>query len=193
MEYRTLFPAMIHNWRDAWGEKDFPFLFVQIAPHHDMTPEIREAQFLTWQKVPRTAMAVITDVGEANDIHPKQKEPVGARLALAARAIAYGEHLEYSGPTYQSAKFKEDRVVVKFTHVGGGLAARGGELTGFTVANADGKFMPATAKIEGDKVIVSNPSATRPTAVRYGWANVPDGNLYNTEGLPATPFRSDVK
>ena len=186
----ALFPAMIRNWREAWGEGDFPFLFVQIAPHQRMTPEIREAQLLTWQKVPRTAMAVITDIGNETDIHPTKKEPVGDRLALAARAIAYGEKLEYSGPVYRSMKVKGNRVILTFTHIDGGLVAENGEIRGFTIAGADGNFTNATAKIEGKKVIVESPSVTAPTAVRYGWANTPDVNLFNKEGLPATPFRT---
>jgi sialate O-acetylesterase len=192
-QYQKLFPAMIQNWRQAWGQGDFPFLFVQIAPFERMTPEIREAQLLCWQKVPRTAMAVITDIGEEKDIHPTKKEPVGARLALAARAIAYSEKLEYSGPVYASLKVDGNRAVVSFTHVGSGLVAQGGELKGFTIAGADGSFVSATAAIEGDKVVVSSPSVAKPVAVRYGWANMPDVNLANKEGLPATPFRTDVK
>ncbi len=192
-EYRELFPAMIRDWRNVWGEGDFPFLFVQIALHRDMTPELREAQFLTWQNVPRTAMAVITDVSEANNIHPAHKEPVGARLALAARAIAYGEKIEYSGPVYDSMKVEGDQAIVKFTHVDGGLVAKGGPLKGFSIAGNDGNFAGADAKIEGDTVIVSNPSVAQPVAVRYGWANAPEVNLFNQEGLPATPFRTDVK
>jgi sialate O-acetylesterase len=192
-QYQKLFPAMIQSWRQAWGQGEFPFLFVQIAPHQKMTPEIREAQLLTWQKVPRTGMAVITDVGNETDIHPRQKEPVGARLALAARAVAYGEKLEYSGPVFSSMKLEDDRAVLSFTHLGGGLVAKDGELKGFTIAGADGNFVAAKASIVGDKVIVSSPSVSKPVAVRYGWANTPDVNLFNQEGLPATPFRTDVK
>ena len=192
-EYRKLFPAMIQNWRQAWGEGKFPFLFVQIAPHFRMTPEIREAQLLTWQKDPYTAMAVITDIGNETDIHPTQKEPVGARLALAARAIAYGEKITYSGPVYASMKVKGNQAVLSFTHIGTGLLAKGGDLKGFTVAGADGQFTSATVTIEGDRVIVSSPNVAKPVAVRYGWANVPDVNLFNKDGLPATPFRTDVK
>jgi sialate O-acetylesterase len=192
-QYQKLFPAMIQNWRQAWGQGDFPFLFVQIAPHQGMTPEIREAQLLSWQKVPRTAMAVITDVGNETDIHPTQKEPVGDRLALAARAIAYGEKVEYSGPVYSSMKVEGDRAVLSFTHIGGGLIAKEGDLKGFTIAGADGSFVAAKAVIEGDKVVVSSPSVPKPAAVRYGWAKTPEVNLFNKEGLPATPFRSDVK
>jgi sialate O-acetylesterase len=192
-EYRKLFPAMIQNWRQAWGQGKFPFLFVQIAPHQRMTPEIREAQLLSWQKVPRTAMSVITDIGNETDIHPTQKEPVGGRLALAARAIAYGEKITYSGPVYASMKVRGDQAVLSFKHLGSGLLAKGGDLKGFTIAGADGNFTSATATIEGDKVIVSSPAVAKPVAVRYGWASTPDVNLFNKEGLPATPFRTDVK
>jgi sialate O-acetylesterase len=192
-QYQELFPTLIQNWRDAWGQGKFPFLFVQIAPHEKMSPEIREAQLLTWKKVPRTALIVTTDVGDAKDIHPKKKEPVGARLALAARAIAYGEKLEYSGPAFTSMKVKGNRAILSFTHTGSGLMAKEGELKGFTLAGADGNFAPANAKIEGNKVVVSLPDVSKPVAVRYGWANVPDVNLFNREGLPASPFRIDLK
>lgn len=192
-EYQTLFPALIHNWRQVWGQGDFPFLFEQIAPFRSMTPEIREAQLISWQKVPHTAMTVITDYGNADDIHPKDKEPVGHRLSLAARAVAYGEKIEYSGPVYKSMKVDGDKAVLSFAHVDGGLVAHGGDLKGFQIAGADGNFVDAAAKIEKDKVVVSSASVTKPTAVRFGWANVPDVNLFNQEGLPATPFRTDVK
>jgi sialate O-acetylesterase len=192
-EYQKLFPAMIQNWRQAWGQGQFPFLFVQIAPHQAMKPEIREAQLVSWQKVPRSAMAVITDIGNEKDIHPTKKEPVGARLALAARAIAYGENLEYSGPVYAAMKVEGAHAVLSFTHLGSGLEAKDGELKGFTIAGADGSFVPAKAVIDGDKVVVSSPEVPNPAAVRYGWANTPDVNLFNKEGLPATPFRTDAK
>lgn len=192
-EYRKLFPAMIGNWRQAWGQGAFPFLFVQIAPEKDMTPEIREAQLLSWQTVPRTGMAVTTDVGNETDIHPTQKEPVGARLALAARAVAYGEKLEYSGPVYQSMQIEGSQVRLRFTHTGRGLAAKDGPLKGFTLAGNDGNFIDATAIIDGDQVVVSSASVPKPVAVRYGWAHTPDVNLFNQEGLPATPFRTDRK
>ncbi len=190
-EYCTLFPAMIRDWREGWGQGDLPFLFVQIAPHERMTPEIREAQLLSWQRVPRTAMAVITDVGNETDIHPTQKDPVGGRLALAARAIAYGERLEYSGPVYSSMKVKSNQAMLSFKHTGSGLVAKDGELKGFTIAGADGHFTPAKATIEGNKVIVESPWVPAPKAVRYGWAATPDVNLFNREDLPATPFRTD--
>ena len=190
-EYQTLFPTLIGSWRKAWGQGDFPFLFVQITPHNNMTPEVREAQRITVQTTPNTAMAVTTDVGEAADIHPKQKQPVGARLALAARALAYGEKLEFSGPDYDSMSIDGNRVTLRFKHVGGGLVAKDGELRGFTIAGADGNFAPAQAKIEGETIVVSSESIAAPVAVRYGWANVPDVNLWNQAGLPASPFQTD--
>ncbi len=190
--YRTLFPALIRDWRAQWGQGDFPFLFVQIAPYRAMTPELRDAQLHTWRTTPHTAMVVTTDVGDANDIHPTRKEPVGSRLALAARALAYGEAIDYSGPRFQAAKITGAKVVLSFDHLGGGLVAKDGPLRGFTIS-ADGKtFVPAEAVIAGDTVEVSAATVTAPVAVRYGWTNVPDVNLYNTAGLPASPFRSDT-
>jgi sialate O-acetylesterase len=191
--YQSLFPAMIDDWRTRWNQGNFPFLFVQIAPSKGQPPEIREAQFLTLSKSPNTAMAVTTDVGDANDIHPTRKEPVGQRLALAARALAYEEKIEYSGPLYQSMRIKGGEVILGFTHTGGGLVAKDGELKGFTLAGADGKFIPAAARIEGENIHVSAAGMTDPKAVRYGWENVPDVNLFNREGLPASPFRTDVE
>ena len=191
-QYRTLFPAMIADWRAQWKQGDFPFLFVQIAPFNGQPPEIREAQFLTLAKSNNTAMAVITDVGNPTNIHPTQKEPVGQRLALAARALAYGEKIEFSGPLYQSMAAQGDKITVTFTHTGTGLVAKDGDLKGFTIAGADGKFVPAKAEISGTNVIVSAPGVTAPKAVRFGWANSPDVNLFNKEGIPASPFRTDV-
>jgi len=189
--YRELFPTLIKCWRDDWGLPELPFLFVQIAPHNDMVPEIRESQLLTWQQTAKTAMAVITDYGHPTDIHPKPKEPVGARLALAARAVAYGERVEYSGPVFAGMKVRGGKTTLSFTHVGGGLVAKDGALKGFTIAGSDNKFIPAEAVISGSTVIVSSKEVTQPVAVRYGWANVPDVNLFNKDGLPATPFRTD--
>ena len=191
-QYRTLFPTMIADWRHAWDEGDFPFLFVQIAPYHGNSPEIREAQLLSWQNTTNTAMAVTIDCGDANDIHPPRKQPMGARLALAARAIAYGEKLEYSGPVFQSMKIEGSEVVLRFTHPGGGLVAKDGPLKGFTIAGADKIFHPAQAEIRGQTIVVASDVVSRPVAVRYGWANVPEGNLFNRAGLPASPFRTDV-
>jgi len=192
-QYRELFPLLISDWRMHWGEGDFPFLFVQIAPHIDMTPEIREAQFLTLAKSPQTAMAVITDAGDAEDIHPSHKQVVGHRLALAAQALAYGKKVEYSGPLFSRVQFKGDKAVLEFTHTGSGLMAQDGELKGFTIAGADTDFVPAKAEIKGRTVEVSSDQVKNPAAVRYGWANVPDVNLFNRDGLPASPFRTDVE
>lgn len=189
-QYRALFPALIADWRRAWGQ-EFPFLFVQIAPFADMTPELRDAQLATFEHTPKTAMAVTIDVGDAKDIHPPHKQAVGARLALAARALAYGERLEYSGPIFAAVKIKGAKATLTFTHVGGGLVAKGGPLEGFTVAGADGAFHPARAEIRGKTVVVSSDAVPQPAVVRYGWANVPEGNLFNKAGLPASPFRTD--
>jgi len=190
-EYLTLFPALIGSWRKAWGQGDFPFLFVQIAPHNGMSPELREAQRLTVQTTQNTAMAVTIDVGDAADIHPAKKQPVGARLALAARALAYGEKIDYSGPEYDSIKIQGKNAVLSFKHLGGGLVAKDGELRGFTIAGVDGQFVNAKATIAGDNVLVTSDSVEKPVQVRYGWSNVPDGNLWNKAGLPASPFQSD--
>ncbi len=192
LTFRHLFPSLIKNWRREWGGRDFPFLFVQVAPHNGWTPELREAQLQTWQTVPNTAMVVTTDVGpvDPNDFHPPNKRPVGMRLALAARALAYGENIEYSGPIYESCATNNGRVTIRFTHATRGLKTGGGELLkGFTIAGADGAFVAAEAVIEGETVVVSSPTVPTPVAVRYGWANMTNCNLANGEGLPASPFR----
>lgn len=190
-QYRTLFPALIADWRQRWGQGDFPFLFVQIAPYRGQPPEIREAQLIAWQNTRNTAMVVTLDVGDAQDIHPADKGPVGARLALAARAVAYGEKLTYSGPVYNKLTIQGDKAVLSFTHVGDGLVADG-PLEGFTLAGADGVFRPAQAEVVGQTVVVYTPAVPAPVAVRYGWANIAEGNLFNQAGLPATPFRTDI-
>lgn len=198
-EYVNLFASMIKNWRDDWGQGDFSFLFVQLAPfmkieQQPMDPPwawLREAQRITSLKVPHTAMAVITDVGDERDIHPKQKRPVGERLAMAALAIAYGQKVPYTGPVYDSMKVADGKAVLSFKNVEQGLEARGGELTGFTIAGKDGKFVNAKAVIQGDQVIVSSADVAEPTAVRFGWANYPVVNLWGKDGLPASPFRTD--
>ena len=192
-QYRTLFPALIADWRREWHEGDFPFLFVQIAPFNGQPPEIREAQLLSWQSTKNTAMIVTVDCGDADEIHPAHKQPVGARLALAARALAYGEKLEYSGPVFDHATFADGRAVLNFTHLGGGLVAKDGPLAGFIIAGADGVYHRAKAEIAGDTVVVSAAVVKQPAAVRYAWANVASGNLFNAAGLPASPFRTDVE
>ena len=193
-QYRTLFPALIADWRRAWAQPEMPFLFVQIAPFRDMRPELREAQLLSWQRTRQTAMVVTLDCGDPDDIHPANKAPVGHRLALAARAIAYGEKIDYSGPLYDGLRIERDRAWLTFTHRAGGLACAdgGSDLIGFTVAGKDGIFHPAQAKIHGERVVVWSPEVREPVAVRYAWANAPVGNLINRAGLPASPFRTDV-
>lgn len=198
-QYRTLFPLMIQSWRDTWGQGDFPFLFVQLAPFRKIVTEpqesdwaeLREAQLFTAQKVKNTAMAVITDIGDEMDIHPKQKEPVGQRLALAALALQYGKKIDYSGPEFDKLAIDGSKAVVSFKHLGGGLVAKGDKLTGFTICGDDNKFVNADATIVDNKVVVSSPMVSKPVAVRYGWSDCPVVNLWNKAGLPATPFRSD--
>ena len=198
-QYRLLFQDMIKNWRRDWGLGNFPFLLVQLAPFKAIKSEpaesdwaeLREAQALAVKELPKVGMAVITDVGDEKDIHPKKKEPVGARLALAARAIAYGEDIVYSGPVYKSMKVKDNEAVLSFEHVGSGLEVRGGELKGFAIAGEDRKFVWGNARIDGDKVVVTHPDIARPAAVRFGWADYPVVNLWNKDGLPASPFRTD--
>ena len=188
--YEKLLPALISDWRTVWG-KDMPFLFVQLAPHHSIHPSIREAQYHVWRNTPHTAMVVTTDVGDANDIHPTRKQPVGARLALAARALSYGEPVISSGPVFDRIKIDAQRAMVFFTHCGSGLRVQGEQLKGFTLAGADGIYHPADAIVDGETVIVSSEKVTSPKHVRYCWAKVPEGNLCNSVGLPAVPFRSD--
>jgi sialate O-acetylesterase len=190
--YQKLFPAMIADWRKGWGEGDFPFLYVQIAPFPGMGPFIREAQLLTLKTAPNTAMVVTTDAGFRDNIHPPHKQPVGARLALAARALAYGEKIEYSGPLFDSVKFSGNQAILSFAHLGGGLVSKDGDLKGFEIASADKKFVSAKAIISGDNVLVSSDQLTQPVYVRYGWANFPEVNLFNRAGLPASPFRTDA-
>jgi sialate O-acetylesterase len=199
-QYRKLFPDLIRDWRSVWGEGDFPFLLVQLAPFTKILAEpgesnwalLREAQLLSTRILPNVGMAVITDVGEERDIHPKKKKPVGERLALAARGIAYHEPVEYLGPTLKAMRVVSGVVYLNFDHVAGGLEAHGGALKGFALAGPDGKFVWALAEIQGrDQVAVRSPDVPQPVAVRYGWADYPVVNLWNTAGLPATPFRTD--
>ena len=192
-QYQTLFPTMITDWRKNWNEGDFPFLFVQIAPYNGADPKIREAQFLTLSKIPAVAMAVTTDCGDSVAIHPPFKQPVGNRLYLAARALAYKEKIEYSGPLYKSFEVKGSTIEVSFDHIGKRLVAKDGDLVGFTIAGEDKKFVQATATIKGNKVIVSSADIAKPVAVRFGFNPIAKGNLFNSEDLPASPFRTDVE
>ena len=204
-QYRKLFPAMIADWRKAWGEGDFPFLFVQLANFKDTKPEpadddwaeLREAQHLTLKASPNTGEAVIIDIGEAKDIHPKNKQEVGRRLALQAQAVAYGKKdVVCSGPVYESMKAEEGKIRLTFKSAGGGLVAGAhsgapAPLQGFAIAGEDKKFVWAEAKIDGETVVVGSDKVAKPVAVRYAWASNPVCNLYNKEGLPASPFRTD--
>jgi sialate O-acetylesterase len=200
-QYRTLFPLLINDWRNKWNNQAMPFLFVQLAnymkppvePEESEWAELREAQLMTL-KLPATGMAVIIDVGEADDIHPRNKLDVGNRLALNALKIAYDEDIVYSGPVYKSMTTSGNKIIVDFDNIGSGLVChdRYGYVKGFSVAGKDHKFYWAKAYIENNKVIVYNEKVESPVAVRYGWANNPDdANLYNQEGLPASPFRTD--
>lgn len=189
--YARLFPAMIEDWRAQWAQGDFPFLFVQIANFvsDDNWPLVREAQRKTLS-LANTGMAVTVDIGNATNIHPTDKQDVGHRLALWARTTSYGEHIEDSGPLFRQAVPQGNAMHVWFNHAASGLVVKSGELKGFEVAGKDGKFVPSLATIESDTVVVSSASVAKPVYVRYGWASNPDCNLFNSDGLPASPFSS---
>jgi len=207
--YRKLFPAMIKNWRDDWKQGDFSFYYVQLASYGnymkkdssgspDLTsppdsnwPRVREAQSMTLS-LPNTGMAVAIDIGEAKNIHPKNKQDVGKRLALWALAKDYGfKDIIYSGPLYKNMKIEGDKAKIGFEHTGTGLMVKGDSIKGFAIAGADKKFVWANAKIDGDTVLVWSEQVKNPIAVRYGWADWISCNLYNKEELPASPFRTD--
>lgn len=191
-QYRTLFPAMINNWRNDFKQGDFPFYFVQIAPHRSQNPEIRESQLLTYRTVKNSGMAVTTDAGDTVNIHPLNKQVVGYRLSLWALSNTYKQKgLVYSGPLYKSMKVKDNKAYLSFDFVGDGLEYKGDSLTHFTVCGKDKKFVPAKAIIEGDKVIVWSDEVDEPVSVRFAWEYVPMHNFYNKNGLPASPFRTD--
>lgn len=190
--YRRLFADMIEDWRNRWGEGDFPFLFVQLANYKSSQwwPVLRESQTETL-RLRNTGMALAIDIGESHDIHPKNKQEVGKRLALAALHVAYGKAGEYSGPMFTEAVPEGGAMRVYFTHAAGMQARDGGAVAGFTIAGADGKFVPAEARIDGETVVVSSAQVADPATVRYAWADDPVCNLMNQAGLPAVPFRSD--
>jgi len=200
-KYRTLFAEMINDWRSKWGY-EFPFFWVQLAnfmkpaviPVQSAWAELREAQNMTLS-LQQTGQAVIIDIGEANDIHPKNKQDVGYRLALAAEKIAYGKDIVYSGPVYQSMKTEGNKIILSFANAGSGLLSKDkyGYLKSFTIAGEDQKFVWAKAFIDGDKVVVYSDEIAHPVAVRYAWGdNLDDANLYNKEEIPASPFRTDT-
>jgi sialate O-acetylesterase len=212
-QYRVLFPIMIADWRDKWGQGSFPFLFVQLpninkpatepVQENDLWPGIREAQALA-TSIPNTGMATIIDVGDPYEVHGKDKIDVGVRLSLVARCLVYGENVTYSGPTYDSMAVEGNKILISFKHARDGLIIGAppwtpsgiippvsNELKGFAIAGSDKKWVWGHARINGDKVVVSSPQVPHPVAVRYGWADNPCCNLYNIEKLPATPFRTD--
>jgi len=196
-QYRTLFPLMIRSWRSAWG-RDFPFYFVQLAnwhankaePDESDWAELREAQTMTLRE-PQTGMAVTIDIGDENDIHPRNKLDVGRRLAAWALADTYSQKVIPSGPLFEHFRIDGDEIRIRFKHGVGLKTSDGGPLKGFAIAGEDRRFVWADARIDGDTVIVSNPKVVKPVAVRYGWADNPIANLYNKAGLPASPFRTD--
>ena len=191
-QYRTLFPKMIENWRHDFNQGDFPFYFVQIAPHRSQNPEIRESQLLTYRKVKNTGIVVTTDVGDSVNIHPRNKQTVGYRLSLWVLANTYHKKgIVFSGPLYKSMKIDGDRIRIKFDFVGDGLMCKGDSLIHFTICGEDKKFVPAKAMIEGDEVIVWNDKVKNPIAVRFAWEYIPMHNFFNKNGLPASPFRTD--
>jgi len=190
--YRTLFPAMVKNWRDDWKQGDFPFYYVQIAPHKGQNPDIREAQLLSLKTIPNSGMAVTTDVGDANNIHPIDKQTVGHRMALWARAKTYNEdELVYSGPIYNHMKIRNQKAQLFFDYAESGLKKNGETLKEFEIAGEDQVFYPADAKIEGKTIVVSSSKVKKPAAVRFAWKAVPEPNLFNNDNLPASPFRTD--
>jgi sialate O-acetylesterase len=202
LKYQTYFPALIKNWRSKWGN-DFPFLWVQLAnflepvkePVESKWAELREAQGMALQ-LPATGQAVAIDIGVADDIHPRNKQDVGLRLALAALKVAYGREVVHSGPTCASIIKEGNAIRLRFENAGSGLEAKGdkyGYLKGFAIAGPDKKFVWAKAYIENSEVVVYSEHVKDPEFVRYAWANNPDdANLFNLEGLPASPFRAET-
>lgn len=197
-QYQRLFPAMIQDWRIRWQQGDFPFYFVQLAnyqnrvnqPSESRWAELREAQTMAL-RLPNTGMAVIIDIGEAKDIHPKNKQDVGKRLAQNALSKHYSRNIVPAGPLYKDIEFKSGKAILSFNNIGKGLMIKGKILKGFAISGKDNNFVWATADIKDNKVIVWNDKIKKPVAVRYAWATNPECNLYNIEGFPASPFRTD--
>jgi sialate O-acetylesterase len=192
-QYRRLFPMMIEDWRRAWSQGDFPFLFVQLANFHNWADprswaELREAQVMTLD-LPKMGMAVAIDIGETYNIHPINKQEVGRRLALAARAIGYGENIVYSGPVYDSMVIEGNSIRLKFKHVNEGLLAEGEPLKWFTIAGENRRFVWADAKIDGDTVVVRSDAVEHPVGVRYAWWDDPVGCLSGRTPGRASPLR----
>ncbi|MCC6581006.1 MAG: 9-O-acetylesterase, partial [Phycisphaeraceae bacterium] len=199
-QYRTLFPTLINNWRHVWHRPDFAFHFVQLANYMSNPPvpsestwaELREAQAVALH-LPNTGMAVIIDIGESGDIHPQNKKDVGLRLAYNALHTTYGRRdVVPCGPLMREVRREGASLRVLFDHTDKGLVCKGDKLRSFAIAGKDRKFVWANAKIDGNDIIVTSPEVKEPVAVRYGWADCPECNLYNGAGLPASPFRSDM-
>lgn len=191
-QYQRLFPAMIKNWRDEFKQGDFPFYFVQIAPHRSQNPEIRQAQLVAYRKVKNSGITIITDAGDSTNIHPRNKQVVGARLTKWALADTYGfKNVVQTGPLYKSMSVEGDKIRISFDFVGSGLVCKGDSLTHFVICGDDKLFKPATAVIDGNSVVVSSKEVSKPVTVRFGWEYIPMPNLFNVEGMPASPFRTD--
>ena len=199
-QYRKILPVMIADWRKLFAQGDFPFYIVQLPAfkHRSATPvdgdewtETRESQAIVAASVPRSCLAVTIDTGDPDNIHVKEKLPVGERVAACALAGYYGKNVVYAGPTLKSVDRLPNSIRIHFNHTDGGLVARGDKLGEFSVAGNDHKWYWADAKIEGDTVVVSSPSVSSPKEVRYAWQSNPLATLYNGAGLPATPFRTD--
>lgn len=197
--YYELLPAMIKLWRNDWQRSDLPFIIFQITPNKKPQTDpneksgiaiIQEAQLKASQTVPNTALVITMDVAES-DVHYKNKQPIGERAMKAALNLAYGKKIEYSGPIYKSMKIDGNKAIIEFSHADKGLMQKGDTLKGFVIAGYDKKFYFAEAKIVGNKVVVSCKDVVIPVAVRYGWADFPAVNLFNKEGIPASPFRTD--
>jgi sialate O-acetylesterase len=198
-QYRSLLPALIRGWRAGWKEGDFPFLIVQL-PNQGRSAEfadswwaeLREAQLFTAKTVPNTGLAVTIDVGESGNLHPPRKQEIGERLARWALGTTYERKLVYSGPLYENMRVEGKEIRIHFQHAGSSrLEMKGEPPQGFTIAGTDKKFHRATARIDGTSIVVSSPEVEAPVAVRYAWADSPECNLFNKEGLPASPFRTD--
>jgi sialate O-acetylesterase len=197
--------TLINDWRAQWKQGNFPFIYVQLAnigkkvdslPAQGGAEAVKREAQLQNLSIPATAMVVAIDNADAdnpNNVHPKNKQEIGRRLALAALAVAYNVHEEYSGPIYEKMEVVGNQIVIHFAHTGKGLMAKDGQLIGFAIAGSDKKFVWADAVIKNNTVIVSGPQIKDPVAVRYGWGSNPPVNLYNKEGLPASPFRTDYK
>lgn len=191
-KYRQVFANMINSWRKEWNQGDFPFYFVQIASHKDKTPLLRDSQTHVWRTLKNTGMVVAVDAGDSANIHPRNKTIIGERLAYWALAKDYGfKGVTFSGPYYKSMKIKGKTIQLSFDYAEKGLVAKDGDLREFEIAGADKQFYPATAIIDKNKVIVSAAQVENPVAVRYAWKKFMHPNLYNQQGLPAIPFRTD--